>query len=334
MFVDTVKIEVISGAGGDGIVSFRREKFVPKGGPDGGDGGDGGSVILRARHDMDTLFKYRFIQSYKAENGKPGMGALKTGKSGQDLILDVPCGTIVYDDATGELIADLAEEGAEVVVAKGGRGGLGNKHFATSTRQVPRISKPGEEPVARRLRLELKLIADVGIIGLPNAGKSTLITRLSAARPKIADYPFTTLVPCLGVVNLGDERTLVMADIPGLIEGASAGMGLGHEFLRHIERTKLLLHIIEVLPYDGSDPVDNYRKIRRELELYSPLLMAKPEVVACNKCDLTGWEQAHKVLESSLKTRVFPISAATGFGLHDLVLHISSLLITPQEEEF
>ncbi len=325
MFVDRVVIEVSSGKGGDGCISFRREKYVPKGGPDGGDGGRGGDVVLRARRDMDTLYKYRFVHSFKAENGRPGMGKKMTGRDGEDLVLDVPCGTVVRDADTGELIADLKEEGQEVVVARGGKGGRGNARFATSTRQTPRIAEDGEPGQTRRLLLELKLIADVGIIGLPNAGKSTLISRLSAARPKIADYPFTTLVPSLGVVDLGGGRTMVLADIPGLIEGAHAGAGLGHEFLRHVERTRVLLHLVEVRPLDGSDPVDNYFRIRRELELYSAELMGRPEIVALNKCDLDGWEEVLERLSRRIGRRVFPISAATGFGLTDLVRELARL---------
>ena len=326
MFIDRVEIEVSSGNGGKGCVSFRREKFVPKGGPDGGEGGRGGDVVLSARRDMNTLYKYRFKHSFAADNGRPGMGANKTGKSGETLLLEVPCGTLVRDAETGAVIADLVDEGASVTVAEGGRGGKGNKHFASATNQVPRIAQDGEPGVTKKLLLELKLIADVGIIGLPNAGKSTLVSRLSAARPKIADYPFTTLVPCLGVVSVDAESTFVLADIPGLIEGASEGAGLGHEFLRHIERTRILLHLLEVMPPDGSGVYDNYLAIRRELERYSFALMGRREVIALNKCDITGWEEVHRELEAKVGGRVYPISAATGFGLKDLVIGLIKVM--------
>ncbi|MFA4987152.1 MAG: GTPase ObgE [Candidatus Brocadiia bacterium] len=319
MFLDHIEIEVISGAGGNGKVSFRREKHVPRGGPDGGDGGKGGDVILRARHDMDTLFQYRFQKTFRAKNGEKGGGGNCTGKNGEDLYLDVPCGTIVKDTGSGEIIADLTNDEQEVVVVSGGRGGKGNTRFATATNQVPRNSDDGEPAISKKISLELKLIADVGIIGLPNAGKSTLISRMSAARPKIADYPFTTLTPCLGVVNMGDYKTFVMADIPGIIEGAHQGTGLGLEFLKHIERTKVLLHVVEALPLDDSDPLDNYITIRKELSLYSAELAGKPEIVALNKCDLEGWEEVHKRFEAKTGQRVYPISAATGLGLLDLV---------------
>ncbi|MDZ7815258.1 MAG: GTPase ObgE [Planctomycetota bacterium] len=315
--------DVASGKGGDGCVSFRREKFVPRGGPDGGDGGDGGDVILVARHDMNTLYAYRYKHIFKAESGQPGTGANKTGKSGEDLVLEVPCGTTIINARTGETLTDLVANGSSFKVLEGGRGGKGNRRFMSSTNRTPREYTKGKPGKAMKLRLELKLIADVGIVGLPNAGKSTLISRLSSARPKIADYPFTTLTPSLGVVNLDRETTIILADIPGLIEGASDGAGLGHEFLRHVERTRVLLHLVEVRPLDGSDPIDNYMKIRHEIERYSVDMMGKPEVVALNKCDLQGWEEVLERLQNRLGHKVFPISAATGLGLRDLVSELA-----------
>src|SRR5437870_3949269 len=290
MFVDEVDIHVAAGSGGRGCLAFRREKFVPRGGPSGGDGGHGGSVFVVASPHTNTLINYRFHPEFSAERGEHGMGSDRTGHSGADLELAVPLGTIVYEK-TGDLeqpyrlLADLAHEGQRVLVAKGGRGGMGNARFATSTNRAPRKVQPGEAGEVKDLRLELKLLADVGLVGFPNAGKSTLIARVSAARPKIADYPFTTLTPNLGVVGLSGDRSFVVADVPGLIEGAHRGAGLGHQFLRHLERTKVLVHLVDVSGASGRDPVSDLETVRHELELFQPTLAAKPQIVAANMMD-------------------------------------------------
>lgn len=319
MFIDEAEIIVKGGNGGKGCVSFRREKFVPKGGPDGGDGGDGGDVILRARADINTLIDLTHRRVYRAGDGQNGMGAKKAGKDGQDLIIDLPVGTVVYDAATGRMLRDLNKPGMQVVIAHGGRGGRGNAHFATPTNQTPRYAEEGQEGEERHLRLELKLIADVGLVGLPNAGKSTLLSRLSAARPKIAPYPFTTREPQLGIVAGPDYRRLVMADLPGLIEGAHKGVGLGDEFLRHIERTRLIVHMIDIAPLAGPSPPDAYRIIRNELRQYSQALFEKPEIVVANKMDLTGARKNLNALRKEIGVEVIPISAVTGRGLPTLV---------------
>src|SRR5215813_9857066 len=290
MFVDEVDIHVEAGHGGAGCLAFRREKFVPRGGPSGGDGGHGGSVYVVASPHINTLINFRFHPEFAAEKGEHGMGSNRTGHGGADLELAVPIGTLVYEK-TGDpvepahLLADLAEEGQKLLVAKGGRGGLGNARFATSTNRAPRKVQPGEPGEVKDLRLELKLLADVGLVGFPNAGKSTLIARVSAARPKIADYPFTTLTPNLGVVALSDDRSFVVADVPGLIEGAHRGHGLGHQFLRHLERTKVLVHVVDTSGATGRDPAEDLDTVRRELELFQPELAAKPQLVAANKID-------------------------------------------------
>src|SRR6476660_8423595 len=304
MFVDEVDIHVEAGHGGKGCLAFRREKFVPRGGPSGGDGGHGGSVYVVASPHINTLINFRFHPEFSAERGEHGMGSNRTGHGGADLELEVPIGTLVYEktddpDQPLQLVADLADEGQRVLVAKGGRGGLGNARFATSTNRAPRKVQPGERGEIKDLRLELKLLADVGLVGFPNAGKSTLISRISAARPKIADYPFTTLIPNLGVVRLSDERSFVVADVPGLIEGAHRG--LGHHFLRHLERTKVRVHLVDVSGASGRDPVVDLDTLRRELELFQPTLAAKPQIVAANKIDATGPEQADAV--KALKRR-------------------------------
>lgn len=286
ILIDQARIFVRAGKGGDGCVSFRREKFVPKGGPDGGDGGDGGSVILLGDPHMDTLAGLSARPHRRAGNGIPGSGKSMTGADGPDCVTHVPLGTLVYDDETGEPIVDIHRAGQCAVVAQGGGGGFGNEHFKSATNQTPRQSTPGEPAEEKTLRLELKLIADVGLIGLPNAGKSTLLRAVSRATPKVADYPFTTLTPNLGIADLSDERRLVIADIPGLVEGAAAGAGLGHDFLRHIERTKILVHLIDIMPIDGGDPVQHYETIRRELFEYSIPLAEKPEIIVFNKIDL------------------------------------------------
>src|SRR5438477_3193212 len=290
MFVDEVDIHVEAGGGGRGCLAFRREKFVPRGGPSGGDGGHGGSVYVVASPHINTLINFRFHPEFSAARGAHGMGANRTGHAGEDLELAVPIGTLVYEktgdpDRPMTLLADLAEEGQRVLVAKGGRGGLGNARFATSTNRAPRKVQPGETGEIKDLRLELKLLADVGLVGFPNAGKSTLISRISAARPKIAAYPFTTLTPNLGVVGLSNDRSFVVADVPGLIEGAHRGLGLGHQFLRHLERTKVLVHLVDISGASGRDPVDDLDTVRRELELFRPELAAKPQIVAANKID-------------------------------------------------
>src|SRR5215831_10432729 len=290
MFVDEVEIHVTAGAGGRGCLAFRREIRVPRGGPSGGDGGHGGSIYIVASPHTNTLINYRFHPEFDAERGQHGQGSNRTGHAGADLELAVPIGTLVYEksadgDAPAQLLADLAHEGDRVLVARGGRGGMGNARFATSTNRAPRRVEPGEEGEEKNLHLELKLLADVGLVGFPNAGKSTLISRISAARPKIADYPFTTLTPNLGVVRLGDDRSFVVADVPGLIEGAHRGLGLGHQFLRHLERTKVLVHLVDVSGSTGRDPVDDLDILRRELELFRPELASKPQLVAANKID-------------------------------------------------
>ena len=286
MLIDRARIFVRSGKGGDGCMSFRREKFIPKGGPNGGDGGDGGSVILVGDDSIDTLLLLTHRPHYRAEHGGQGKGSQMHGANGKDCVVHVPLGTLVTDEATGELVADISTQNQQVVVVKGGKGGFGNEHFKSATNQAPREFTHGDPYVEKILNLELKLIADIGLVGLPNAGKSTFLAAISAARPKTADYPFTTLHPHLGIAELDINRRLVVADIPGLIEGASDGAGLGHRFLKHIERTNVLLHLIEICPLDGSNPVDNYNTIRNELEQYSAELASKKEIVVLNKIDM------------------------------------------------
>jgi len=318
MFIDEATIWIKAGDGGDGCLSFRREKYIPKGGPDGGDGGRGGHVYFQAIDSIDTLLDFAGKHHWKATNGQGGSGKNKHGANGQDLVIPVPIGTLIYDTELDLLLKDLNEPEIKVRVCRGGRGGRGNKAFATSTNQAPRITTPGKRGQERNLRLELKLLADVGLVGLPNAGKSTLISRCSAAKPKIADYPFTTLEPVLGIVELTDFRRFVMADIPGLIEGAHDGAGLGFEFLRHIERTKIVAHIIDIMPPDGSDPVENYFAIRKELAQYSKQLAKKPEIVIANKTDLDAAGVAVEQLREKLNKTVYPISAVAGTGIREL----------------
>ena len=325
-FIDYTKIHVKAGDGGRGCVSFRREKYVPKGGPDGGDGGRGAHVIFRATKELNTLLDFRYKKEYSAEKGQHGMGKKMHGRDGRDLIINVPVGTLIKDAGSEEVLADLDAEGAEKVIAKGGRGGLGNSHFATPTRQVPRFAQPGEEGEERSLILELKLLADVGLIGLPNAGKSTLISVISAARPKIADYPFTTLVPNLGVVKFEEYKSFVVADIPGLIEGAHRGVGLGFQFLRHVERTSILLHLVDISDNEEGDPVQILQKIDRELELYSPVLIEKPQVVVGTKLDAAvSKERLNKLSRHCKKEGIdfFPISAVTGQGVKKLLSFVA-----------
>lgn len=325
-FVDYVKIYVKAGDGGRGCVSFRREKYVPRGGPDGGDGGKGGDVIIKASSDLHTLLDYRYKKIYKAESGEHGKGSNMTGRDGEDLIIKVPVGTVIKNMETNKIIADLDEEGKSIVIAKGGRGGLGNTHFATSTNQAPRYAQPGQKGEELWIILELKLLADVGLIGLPNAGKSTLISVISSAKPKIADYPFTTLTPVLGVVKYGDHQSFVVADIPGLIEGAHRGTGLGHQFLRHVERTSMLLHLVDVSDFIDSDPVENFEKIQKELELYNPSLIKKPLAVAGTKIDLAHKaNRLNKLREYCEKKAIdfFAISAVKQEGLDKLLNYLS-----------
>jgi GTP-binding protein len=326
MFVDEVDIHVTAGDGGRGCLSFRREKFVPRGGPDGGDGGTGGSVFIVATLTKNTLIDFRFHPEFEARGGSHGQGSNKTGQTAYDLEIGVPIGTLVFqkDPESGEItpMADLTEEGQRVLVAKGGRGGRGNARFVSSTNRAPRRTEPGVAGEERYLRLQLKLIADVGIVGFPNAGKSTLISRISAARPKIADYPFTTLSPNLGVVRLGDDRSFVAADVPGLIEGAHTGHGLGHQFLRHIERTKVLVHLVDVSSTSGRDPVQDFDTILRELRLFDAKVAAKPQLVAAAKMDAVDDPSRVEALERHVRALGFPffrISAVVGTGLDDLL---------------
>jgi len=320
MFVDEARIHVKAGDGGNGVVAFRREKYIPKGGPEGGDGGDGGSVIFVADPNKNTLMDFAGKHHWKARRGRDGMGKRMAGADGEDLIIRVPPGTLIHDEDKGVLLADLDEPGKRVVVARGGRGGRGNWHFRSPTNQAPRYAEPGRPGEQRHLRLELKLIADVGLIGMPNAGKSTLLRAISAARPKVADYPFTTLEPQLGIVELDGERRMVVADIPGLIEGAHRGAGLGTDFLKHVERTKVLVHLLDACPADRSDPLKNYRKIRKELEAFSEALAGKPEVVALNKMDLLPERKLVVRLRRALRGRPFyAISGATGEGLEPML---------------
>jgi GTP-binding protein len=319
VFVDRVEIFVKAGNGGRGMCSFRREKYVPKGGPDGGDGGDGGSVIVRAVLNADNLAPLVHHKHWRAESGERGGTSQCHGRTAKDLIIGVPPGTIVRDKERGHILKDLTEIGQQVTVAHGGKGGHGNKYFATSTNRAPREYEEGGDGEERHIHLELKVIADIGLVGLPNAGKSTLLSRLSRARPEIADYPFTTKYPNLGIVSLGGDRTLVMADLPGLIEGAHSGIGLGHEFLRHVERTRVLVHLVEPFPTDESDPYQNYLTIRRELELYSPALAKKPEIVVVSKMELTDSEEVRQRIAQELGREVIGISAVTGKGLATLM---------------
>jgi len=318
MFVDEAQIWIKAGDGGNGCVSFRREKFVPKGGPDGGDGGRGGHVYFEAVENLDTLLDFVGRPHWQAEDGQPGSGSNKHGANGQDLVIKVPPGTLIYDVDLDLLLKDLNQVGIKALVCRSGVGGKGNKAFAGPTNQTPRHAEPGKKGQERNLKLELKLIADVGLVGMPNAGKSTLISRCSAARPKIADYPFTTLEPVLGIVELSDYRRFVMADLPGLIEGAHKGTGLGYDFLRHIERTRIIVHILDIMPMDGSDPAANYWKIRKELEQYSKALVEKEEVIVANKIDLDPEGQKVQDLRAKLNQPIHPISAATGKGIKEL----------------
>ncbi len=328
MFVDRAKINVKGGDGGNGCVAFRREKFVPRGGPSGGDGGHGGSVILVVDPGLRTLMDFKHRIHFKAGRGQHGQGSNMTGSDGADLFVRVPPGTIVQDDK-GVILADLTEEGQRFVAARGGKGGRGNARFATPTRQAPRIAEPGEPGEERWIVLELKVLADAGIVGFPNAGKSTLLSRVTSARPKIADYAFTTLSPNLGVVRLPGGDSFVLADIPGLIEGAHEGKGLGHEFLRHVERTRVLIHMIDVAGTEGRDPLEDFAIVNRELELYNTSLARLPQVVALNKIDLpAGRENAPRVRAGIEKTGnpVFAVSAVTGEGIREMLFKVADIL--------
>ena len=329
MFVDEVEIQVRGGDGGRGCISFRREKYVPRGGPDGGDGGDGGSVILEADEGLTTLLDFRYRRHYAAPRGGHGEGSDRHGRNGADLVLRVPVGTVAREREGGLQLGDLTRHDQRLVVAAGGRGGRGNARFATSIHRAPRRADPGRPGEERWLRLELRLLADVGVVGFPNAGKSTLVARLSAARPKIADYPFTTLVPTLGLVRVDDERHFVIADVPGLVPGASEGKGLGLRFLRHLERTRVLVHLLDLDPATGRDPVADWRTIQEELGAYSPALVARSQLVVANKADLPGTEGARPRVQALARRRGLPfvaVSARTGQGLVDLRDHLARLL--------
>jgi GTPase len=325
MFVDQVRIHVKAGRGGDGVVSFRREKYVPRGGPDGGDGGHGGNVMVVASQRLTTLLDLRYQQQYQAESGSPGEGSNRHGRTGADITIAVPVGTVIADDETGEVVVDLTQDGQSCITAHGGRGGRGNTHFATSTNRVPTQAEAGTPGEDRWLRLELKLLADVGLVGFPNAGKSTLIAAISSARPKVADYPFTTLVPNLGVVSWTEDRSFVVADIPGLIEGAHEGKGLGFQFLRHVERTSFLLHLVDISEWAPDDPVTSFEVMRRELAAYNPALEGKPFAVVATKTDIKGTGARLEQLQAYCQARglrFFAISAATREGLDTVVTFI------------
>lgn len=326
MFVDRVTVEVQAGNGGDGCMSFRREKYVPRGGPDGGDGGNGGSIIMIAEPGVDTLSALAHRKQWRAARGGHGMGSQCHGRNAEDLIIKIPPGTVIMDADHGHVLKDLSTLGESVVAARGGKGGKGNMRFKSATNQAPREHTRGEEGESRRLTLELKVIADIGLVGKPNAGKSTLLSRVSRARPEIADYPFTTKIPNLGIVQIDIDRTLVMADIPGLIEGAHLGAGLGHEFLRHVERTRVLVHLVEPSPIDGSDPVENYRAIRAELKQYDVDLADRPEVVAVSKGELPGAEEVRERLAQETGDDVLRFSSVTGEGLSALMTRTYALL--------
>ena len=327
MFIDKANIHIKGGKGGNGVVAWRREKFEPSGGPYGGDGGRGGSIILKADEGIRTLMDFRYKRKYLGQNGEDGRSKKQFGKAGEDIIVKVPVGTIVKDEATGKVIVDLKEKDQEFIIAKGGRGGRGNAKFATATRQAPGFAEPGTKGKERDIILELKLLADVGLVGFPNVGKSTFLSMVSAAKPKIANYHFTTLKPNLGVVRVADEKSFVMADIPGIIEGASEGVGLGHEFLRHIERTRVLVHIIDVSGIEGRDPVEDYYTIREELLEYNPKLKDKPEIIVGNKMDIPGAEEGLQKLKDEFKDKeIYSLSAATSKGVDELKYAIWNVL--------
>ena len=329
MFIDSAKVYVKAGDGGNGVVSFHREKYVSAGGPDGGDGGKGGNIVFLVDDSLRTLIDFKYKKKYVADSGDDGSGGNCSGKGGKDLVIKVPPGTIIKDQNTGRILADLVNPGQESIFAKGGRGGKGNQHFATPTRQVPSFAKPGDMGEEFSIVLELKLLADVGLVGYPNAGKSTILSNVSAARPKIADYPFTTLEPNLGVVRIDTGSSFVLADIPGLIEGANEGIGLGHEFLKHIERTKLLIHVVDIASVDGREPLKDFEIINSELEKFNEKLANRPQIVAANKIDLPNGAENLKAFTKKVEKkgyRVFPISAATGQGLKELINYTAEIL--------
>ena len=338
MFIDSTDIYIKSGKGGDGRVSFRREKYVPAGGPDGGDGGKGGSVIFEIDEGINTLNDYRYKRSYAAEDGEDGGAKRMFGKDGKDLILKVPEGTIIKEKESGKVIADMSHENRRFVILQGGRGGKGNQHFATSTNQAPKFAQPGKDSRELNLTLELKVIADVGLVGFPNVGKSTLLSRVSNAKPKIENYHFTTLSPNLGVVNLPETDGFVIADIPGLIEGASDGVGLGHEFLKHIERTRMIIHLVDAASSEGRDPIEDIKVINNELRTYNEELANRPQVIAANKMDIIYGEDQNEVIEKlkdefeSQGIEVFPISAVSGQGIKELFYYVKQQLDTMVQE--
>lgn len=335
MFIDRARIFVQSGKGGDGMSSFRHEKFVPKGGPNGGDGGQGGNVVLVADRNVNTLVDFRFRRLFKAKPGGKGEGSNKYGRNAEDLVITVPLGTIVKDEETGQVMADLSRDGQRAIVAQGGRGGRGNWHFRTSANRTPTFAERGEPGEERWLRLELKVLADVGLLGYPSVGKSSILRKVSAAQPEVAAYHFTTLNPILGVVNLPDHRSFVMADIPGLIDGASEGVGLGHDFLRHIERTKILIHVIDVSGIEGRDPIEDYEKINAELAKYSEKLSRKQQIVAANKIDLLGdSDNLERLMDymAAHGVEVYPICAMTGEGMDKLLERVWTMLEEYVEE--
>ncbi len=327
MFIDRAKIRIKAGDGGNGAVSFHREKYVAAGGPDGGDGGKGGDVIFVVDKSVDTLANFRYRYKFEAQNGQPGGSKRCSGKSGEDLIIQVPLGTIVREASSGQVMADLSDS-EPVVLARGGKGGAGNQHFATATRQIPRFAKPGAKGEEFEVTLELKLLADVGLVGFPNVGKSTFISVVSAAKPKVANYHFTTLSPVLGVVRVDEEHSFVMADIPGLVEGASEGVGLGHDFLRHVERCRLILHLVDVSGSEGRDPVDDFEKINHELKNFNPELAGRPQVVLANKCDLASEEQIANFRSYIEKKGLpfFQVSAATTKGTKEVIQFVAQKL--------
>ena len=335
MFTDYTKIIIKAGNGGNGAISFRREKYVAAGGPDGGDGGKGGDVYFKVDKDKNTLIDFRYNKKYKAENGENGGASKCSGKSGEDIIIGVPIGTVIKDFETGKVIADLSEPNQKELILKGGRGGRGNQHFATATRQAPRFSEDGEPGQEKEIILELKLIADVGLLGFPNVGKSTFLSRVTDARPKIANYQFTTLEPNLGVVKAKDGTSFVIADIPGIIEGASEGVGLGLQFLRHIERTRLLLHVIDISGLEGRDPVDDFNIINKELEQYSEKLSKRKQIIVASKADVQN-EELYKKLEDLAKQKnieIFKISSSTGEGITELLDYVTKILKTLPKED-
>jgi GTP-binding protein len=338
MFADRAEIYIRSGKGGDGHVSFRREKYVPAGGPDGGDGGKGGDLIFEVDEGLNTLTDYRYIKKYAAEDGENGGKKRCSGRDGKDLILKVPPGTVIYEKESGKVVADMSGENRREVILKGGRGGKGNQHYATSTMQAPKYAQPGQPPMEMNVRLELKVIADVGLVGFPNVGKSTLLSRVTNARPKIGNYHFTTTSPNLGVVDFEDGGGFVIADIPGLIEGASEGLGLGHQFLRHIERTKIIIHLVDAASTEGRDPIEDIRLINEELTSYNEQLAKLPQVIAANKIDVLYGDDELEVIKKLKDTfepegfKVFAISAVSGKGINELLYHVKGILESIDKE--